>query len=671
MRFDFGYSEEAKLGNPYDLKLLMRLSPFLKPYGTIIAGAVLLITIITLLDVALPYVTKIAVDEYIVPKTDFNGESKTAQGAQPAHQRFLTIDRQAENVAAVIATHPRLFEIEGGRARIAYTDLSRLKQKDLKRLRQSHLDGVAKMGALFFAIVLFTFGLNYLQNMLMEYAGQKVMHDLRMRLFEHLQARSVAFFNVNPVGRLVTRVTNDVQNMNELFTSVIVFLFKDAFLLVGIAVVLLSLNWRLALISFAVLPLVVFASLRFASQARSVFRQLRVKLAEINTRFSETIGGMKAIQLFSTEAANNAYFERLNHENYLAGIKQVRVFAVFMPIIELLGATALAVVIYFGGSQIIQQSLSLGALVAFIAYMRMFFRPIRDIAEKYNVMQNAMASAERLFLLLDETDETAEDSKRPLAKTALAEDEGTLIVQESFDSLVMEKVAFAYVKGESVLNGVDIHLRKGRTQAVVGPTGSGKTTLINLIIRFFDPGSGQILLNGIDTRRINLTDLRRRIALVTQEPFLFADTIAANIFGDHKPPAKADVDAILSAASLDDLVAGLPSGIDTVLSEGGRSLSSGQRQLISIARALARNPELIILDEATSYIDSETEQKVQKALSHLLKGRTALIVAHRLSTARKADKIMVLNRGRVIEAGSHQELLKNRGFYYRLYQLQQ
>jgi ATP-binding cassette, subfamily B, multidrug efflux pump len=667
MRFDFGYSEEAKLGKPYDVKLLLRLFPFVKPYGLIIGGAILLIVFITMLDLALPYVTKVAIDNYIVPKTALKSDPNASRSDDAKGPRLLTIDPSDTETAGLIEAYPHLFRVEGQKAFIAYTDLARLAPEQLQNLRRAHLNGVAKMGALFLVIVLLFFGFNYLQNLMMEYTGQKIMHDLRMRLHDHLQGRSVAFFNRNPVARLVTRVTNDVQNMNELFTSVIVFVFKDIFLLTGIAVVLLSLNWRLALISFSVLPFVVYISIRFAGQARNVFRQLRVKLAEINTRFSETIGGIKVIQLFLNEAANTDYFKQLNHANYLVGMRQVRVFAVFFPIIELLGATVLAVIIYYGGSEVVKQDLSLGALVAFIAYMRMFFRPIRDIAEKYSVMQNAMASAERLFLLLDEKDQDG-------AASGFETRPGSNVLDEGADpgpisELSIENVFFAYVKDENILNGVDIALKKGQTQAVVGPTGSGKTTLINLIVRFYDPDAGRILINGIDSRSIALKDLRGRMALVTQEPFLFADTIAANIFGTRKTPQ--NVEGILSAAHLNDLIDKLPNGIDTLLSEGGRSLSSGQRQLISIARAIARDPDLIILDEATSYIDSETEQKVQSALAQLLKDRTALIVAHRLSTARKADKIMVLNRGRIIEAGTHQKLLKNRGFYYRLYQLQQ
>jgi ATP-binding cassette subfamily B protein len=440
-------------------------------------------------------------------------------------------------------------------------------------------------------------------------------------------------------------------------------------LLVGIAVVLLGIDLKLALVSFAVLPFVLYASAHFSGQTRDVYRTLRIKIAEINTRFSETIGGIKVIQLFLQEKENYLGFKSLNHEHYLAGMRQIHVFAIFMPVIEVLGAAVIAVVIYYGGSGVLSETLSLGALVAFLSYMKMFFRPIRDIAEKYNILQNAMASAERIFLILDSSEtmqKTVSDIDfRTKFKPKL---QGTPL--DKITEIAMENVSFEYVKDEPVLRNVSFSIKAGETLAVVGPTGSGKTSMINLIIRFYDPTSGWILLNGVDIKAIKISDLRSKMSLVMQDPFLFSETIRENILLGRHDISETAFQHILKESNCQNFIDRLPDGVHTVLSEGGASISSGERQLISIARAFARNPDLIILDEATSYIDSETEQKIQEALVKLMSNRTSIIVAHRLSTAREADKIIVLNRGQIIETGNHAELMKLQGFYFRLNQLQ-
>jgi ATP-binding cassette subfamily B protein len=495
--------------------------------------------------------------------------------------------------------------------------------------------------------------------MIMEYSGHMIMHDLRMKLFIHIQNLAIEFFTRNPVGRLVTRVTNDVQNMHELFTSVISLVFKDCFLLVGIASVMLVLNWKLALVSFTVLPVVIFASAKFSVKARDVFRTLRIKIAEINTRFSETIEGIRVIQLLGQEAKNYEKFNRLNHENYLAGMRQIHVLAVFMPIIELLGVTAAALVIYYGGSRVLNDTLSLGTLVAFISYIRMFFRPIRDLAEKYNILQNAMSSAERILLILD--------TKNTLAKIPLQISPPAL---DRIREIKLEDVSFSYIGDEKVLKNITLQINAGETVAVVGPTGAGKTTLVNLMPRFYDPTSGRILINGIDIRKLDSAVFRDKMALVMQEPFLFSGTIRQNIFEKADLTTEESVQEIIEAANCRTLIQRLPDGLETVLTGGGTSISSGERQLISIARAFARNPQLILFDEATSYIDSQTELWIQQALEKLMKNRTAMIIAHRLSTVRHVDRIIVLNRGRIIETGSHAELMDRQGFYYRLSQFQ-
>jgi ATP-binding cassette, subfamily B, multidrug efflux pump len=667
MHIDYGYFEEKQLGKPYDVKLLGRLYPYTKPYKLLLLSSIVLIVLITLLDLSLPYVTKIAIDRYIVP-----GQSlKENQMVDSDEKKIRTVkaDMSDPQIVSIVRKYSNLFKVEESFALISFRNLNKLDKKDLLILRKKDLSGVTFITAVFFAIVIFNFVLNIAQVLIMEYAGQMVMHDLRVHLYKHIQSLSVAFFTRNPVGRLVTRVTNDIQNMHELFTSVIAFVFKDLFLLVGIAVVLIGIHLKLALVSFTVLPLVLYASLHFSGQAREAYRTLRIKVAEINTRFSETIGGIKIIQLFLQEKQNYIGFKNLNHEHYLAGMRQIHVFAIFMPVIEILGAAAIAVVIFYGGGSVLSGTISLGALVAFLSYMKMFFRPIRDIAEKYNILQNSMASAERIFLILDSS-ETIQQPAVDIGFRTESKSKPLSTALDKISEISMEKVSFEYVKDEPVLKNVSFGIKTGETIAVVGPTGSGKTSIINLIIRFYDPTSGRVLLNGVDIKEKNIKELRSKMALVMQDPFLFSETIRENITLGARNLSESTFQQILQDSNCKILADRLPEGAHTVLSEGGTSISSGERQLISIARAFARHPDLIILDEATSYIDSETEVKIQEALTKLMSNRTSIIVAHRLSTVREADKIIVLNRGQIIETGNHSELMKIQGFYYRLNQLQ-
>jgi len=666
MRGDFGYEEEVKPKGGYDWAMLKRLYPFSRPYQGLILCVISVVVCITLLDLALPYVTKIAIDRYIVPATGFGSQSDSqAEDDEAKAVRTYQVDMTNASNAAIVAKYPNLFERHGTHARIAFESLSKLSREDRMVLRQSDLAGVALVALVFIALVLANFVLNFIQTLIMEYTGHRIMHDLRISLFDHIQHLSISYFSKNPVGRLVTRVTNDIQNMHELFTSVIAFLFKDVFLLVGIAAVLISIDWQLALVSFLVLPFVWRAALRFAGKAREVFRILRIKLAEINTQFSETIGGIKVIQLYRHELENDRRFRKLNHENYEAGMAQIHLFALFMPIIELLGVAAVGMVIFYGGSRVLSRQISLGDMVAFISYIRMFFRPIRDIAEKYNVLQNALASAERIFLVLD-----SKDQLPPPRRPVPVKSSGHQVDSDRFERMDFDRVDFSYLPDVPVLKAVSFTLSAGESVGIVGPTGSGKTSMINLITRFYDPSGGQVRLNGKDLRELSPEDYLSQMALVMQDPFLFSGTIRDNILKGSNMTASDDLSGILSASNCTGLVARAPKGLDTELSEAGTSISSGERQLISIARAFARNPQLIILDEATSYIDSQTEQKIQEALFNLMKNRTAIVVAHRLATVRQLDRILVLNRGRIIESGNHARLMDSKGFYYRLHQFQ-
>ena len=660
MATNAAYFEEEKLDRSYDLRLLKWLYPLTKPYRIPLLCSIILVILITMLDLALPYITKVAIDRYIVPKmettilpTDTVGDSKA---------RYLKVDITESQTADIVRQYAPLFTIEGSYALIRFDDLTHLDKKDILALRKGDLAGVSVITLLFLALIGANFIFNFGQVMTIEYTGQMITHDLRIRLFDHIQGLTVAFFTRHPVGRLVTRVTNDTQNMHEFVTSFIAVIFKDIFLLAGITIVLITINWRLTVITFTILPLVVYAVIHFSVKARDVYRILRVKIADINTSFSETIGGIKVTQLFRQERENYRRFKRLNHEYYQAGMRQIHVYAVFMPIIELLGASTTALVILYGGGRVLTESMSLGALVAFIAYMRMFFRPLRDIAEKYNIMQNALASAERIYQIINNREYEHRTDGKAYEKPGLP---------ERIEDIVMEDVSFSYVAGEKVLSNVSLHIRPGETVAFAGPTGSGKTTLINLLTRFYEPQAGRILINGHDIRTIDIDWLRSKIALVTQDPFLFSGTIRDNIVNGSKHISDAELNRIIIASHCRSLIDKLPKGVDTELAEGGSSVSSGERQLISIARAFARDPDLILLDEATSYIDSETEQKVQAAISNLMKNRTSIIVAHRLSTARTAHRIFVLNRHKIIEAGTHRELMAQKGFYFRLHQLQQ
>jgi ATP-binding cassette subfamily B protein len=651
MRYDYGYSEENQMGKHYDIKLIRRLIPYAAAHRYLFLFIAVLTIAITLIDLSIPYITKIAIDTYIVPQENKDSHRKV-------RKKKLIVHLEDPLLQNIVLQYPKYFTQDNQTAFIAYEDLKYLNANDLKLLRKNDLQGVLIISILLLSLVIGNYLLNFLHGIILERTNQRIMHDIRLSIFSHIQSLRLDFYTKNPVGRLVTRVTNDVQNMYEVFNSVVAFIFKDIMLLSGITMVLLSIHIKLALITFMVLPVVLLSSSVFSSKARDAFRMMRIKIAEINTRFSETINGMHIIQMYQMESDNEKHFRQLNHENYLADLRQIKVFALFMPMIESLGIIAIAIVIYYGGNSLLKNTISLGALVAYISYMKMFFKPIRDMAEKYNILQNAMASAERIFSILDTTANDIEQQKLPDAENPIP------VIQK----IVFDDVSLAYVSEELVLRNISLTISAGKSIALVGSTGAGKTSLVNLIIRFYDPTKGKILINQLDLKHIAPYWIRSKIALVTQDPFLFSGTIRDNIEMGNPNLSELQLKRIVALARCQSIIARFPDGVNTEVAEGGKSLSSGQRQLISIARAFASQPEIIILDEATSYIDAETEQNIQAALTDLMKGRTAIIIAHRLSTARMADTIYVMHRGKIIESGSHMDLMNQNGFYYKLNQ---
>ncbi len=592
-----GYQEqEEELKKQRDIKLLKRFIPLIKQNRKVIGISIALMVMLSLAELTIPFITKTAVDEYILP---------------------------------------------GMAADLAQAD------------REQYLFYSAVSGVVLFILSIFLFILNFFQTLVMEYAGQRMMHDLRMQIFDRIQNLPVSYFSKNTVGRLSTRVTNDVQNMQEMFTSIMTFVIKDAFLLVSILIILMLMDFYLSLIMFFIIPVVIISTWLFSEKSRKIYRILRANTAEINSMFSECIGGIKVIQIFTQQKKVAADFKVLNHQNYVAGIEQMKVFGIFMPIVDLLSSIALAAVIFYGGGRVVSDTLTLGTLVAFISYTKTFFRPVRDLSEKHNILQNALASGERIVQILD-TDKEQEGGKESL---------------ETIESIEFKKVSFKYESGadSDVIQNVSFRVNKGESLAILGPTGSGKTSLMNLIVRFYQHGSGQIFINKKPIESYSTHSIRSKVAIVTQDPYLFSGTIRENITPPDILLTEHKLNEILELSYLNSVVDHLQNGLDTLISQGGSSLSSGERQLISIARAFAHQPDLIIFDEATSYVDTESEEKIRVATAKLRENRTSITIAHRLRTAMTADNIIVLKDGRIIESGNHDTLINLKGFYFKLH----
>lgn len=525
-----------------------------------------------------------------------------------------------------------------------------------RHIARGDASGLARVAGLYLLALAAAFVVRFGQNYIMQMAGQRIMQDMRRQIFAHLQRLHVGHFDRNPVGRLMTRVTTDVDAVNELFTSGVVTVFGDLFTLVGIMAVMVALDWRLALVTFAVIPLFFALTNWFRKGARASFRETRRWVARINAFLQENLSGMSVVQLFRREAKNREAFAAINRRHYDANMQAMFYYAVFYPAIELLAAIATALILVYGGVGVLAGGITLGVLVAFIQYSERFWRPISDLSEKFNVLQAAMAASERIFGLLDT--KALVTSPDPAVRPPVVQGRVSL-----------EHVWFSYAGGEPVLKDVDFVVEPGRSVALVGATGAGKTSVISLLMRFYDAQEGRVALDGVDVREWDLQRLRSSLALVLQDVHLFSGTIASNIrLGSDIPMER--VRAAAEAVHAHRFIERLPNGYDTEVKERGATLSVGQKQLLSFARALAHDPRVLILDEATSSVDTETEQLIQDALRVLLRGRTAIVIAHRLSTVQNVDEILVLHKGRIRERGTHQELLARRGVYWKLYELQ-
>lgn len=699
-------TREDDLGKIYDSRLMNRLLKYARPYVGWFLLAFMLAMFMSGAHITMPYLSKIGIDSYIVISGKmldmsaysadqireivqrYEGRIVTVSDTEfviregiidPSDRKrfdkdgalkdgyyyLLDLTRYEAETADSLRTR-----IEDGTMSVTATvdsekyfirsdDLDAL-EKDLRsRIRRPDLRSVWKIAQIYLGITLLSLIIMFLQVNLMTWIGQKIMFDIRLELFSHIQKLPIRFFNNQPVGRLVTRVSNDVNVLNEVFTSVLVDMLKNLLMIFGIVIVMLRLAPNLALVTFCILPPMILVTWIFKRKMREAYRLVRQKIALINATIAEHISGIKVIQAFARESMHFNKFKVINEQAFKANMKELVIFSMFSPFIVFLENLGIALILYYGGGQVVRNTVSLGTLVAFLSYLSMFFGPIRDIAEKFNVMQSSMASSERIFHLLDIEDE-------------LAEDIGTELIAEGElkGDIEFKNVWFAYNDEEWVLKNVSFQIKAGETVAFVGATGSGKTTIINLLTRFYRIQKGEILIDG---RRLETYDkgfIRKNMAMVLQDVFLFSGDIRSNIRLNNLDVTDEKISKVAQQVNAHKFVERLDGGYGHIVKEGGATLSQGQRQLLAFARALAVNPSLLILDEATANIDSETEQWIQKGLEYLLRNRTALVVAHRLSTIKKADKIIVIHHGQIREIGTHQTLLAQKGIYYKLYQLQ-
>ncbi|MEK7467564.1 MAG: ABC transporter ATP-binding protein [Planctomycetota bacterium] len=521
----------------------------------------------------------------------------------------------------------------------------------------ARLAGIHWLAAAFFAVMMVKILTHYSETLATQTIGQRVMHDLRMDVFRHLQTLSSSYFSRNPVGRLMTRVTSDVSALNEMLTSGVVALAGDIVTLLAAFGIMFALDWRLTLVTLTVTPFMLIASRIFRHYASHIHRITRAKIARLAAYLSENLAGMKVVQLYRREKENARRFDEYGRDLYRTQLRATFYSAIFFPFVDVMRASAVALIVWYGGGRVMQDAIPLGTLIAFISYVELSFHPLRELAEKYNVLQSAMAAAEKIFGVLDEKPEVLD----PAQPAALPDVKG---------EIAFENVTFAYDVGNDVLHDITLRVKPGEMVALVGPTGSGKTSIVNLLCRFWDVRLGKVLVDGHDVRHVAQRDLRRRIAIVLQDVFLFTGTVAENIAMGDRTMSRERIEAAARAVHADTFIRSLPGAYDARVSERGSTFSAGQRQLIAFARAWAADPRIIILDEATSNIDTETELLIQDAMRTLLAGRTSIVIAHRLSTIQRADRIVVLHHGKIIEQGKHGELVAAKGMYAKLHELQ-
>jgi ATP-binding cassette subfamily B multidrug efflux pump len=618
-------TDDDVIGKVYDSRLMGRLLRYLRPYKLQAGISFVAILLKAATDVVGPFLFKVAIDTYLTSH-------------RPEHPNWL-----ARRLSPVPAT------------------------------------GITQLAAIYLGALLCTYLFEFIQTYLIQWMGQKVMFDLRSQIFRHIQGMHVAFFDRNPVGRLVTRLTSDVDALNEMFTSGVFAIFDDVFVLAGIVLIMLQMNWKLALLAFAVLPLIGVATAIFRKYVRSSYRRIRSAIARINAFTQEHISGMTVVQLFNREQRAYDDFAAVNRQHMVAFKDAILAYALYYPAVEILSTVAIALVLWRGGDGVLRSTVTVGVLVAFMQYSMRFFRPIQDLSDKYNILQAAMAASERVFQLLDTpTGILNPDAPQKVGLSGRIEFRDVWFTYQKLTAEQQQQIATASPRelaelGKSIewiLRGVSFVISPGQTAAIVGHTGAGKTTIVSLMMRFYDIQRGSILIDGVDVRLHDLKQLRQRFGVVLQDPFLFTGTIADNIRLGSEWITDSKMEQAAKDVNLLEYIASLPGQFSEPVRERGATLSTGRKQLINFARALAHDPHILILDEATSSVDTDTELLVRDALDRMVTGRTSVVIAHRLSTVQRADVILVMHKGQLREMGTHQELLAHHGLYHKLYQLQ-
>jgi len=672
--------KQEEIIKSYDSAIMKRLLTFTKPYKIQVIIAVIALFFATAAELMMPVIMQKTIDGKIIvtysriENTEANEEIAgkidkkktvveladyiyfTDKSLGLPADYYVTELTKEEELIKLVKEKNNIIDIFDNYIVIRIEDLNKLTVKERRIIRNSDINSVKIRGLLYLGLLIGGLLFTFLQVYLMAYTGQKVMEDIRVKLYNHTVRQSLNFLGKTPIGSLVTKITNDVETINEFFTSVATSVLKDFSLVAGVLITLFYLDSRLALITILSIPPVFVAAFFFRIIARNAYRSVRQAVSNVNTFLSEHISGMDIVQMFGKEETSGEEFNKKNKKLLQANLSEMYVFAVFRPLMNLFTAVSISVIIYFGAGSLLKQALSLGILIAFIDLIQKFYRPIMDFAEKFTILQSAMAGGERIFALMDDIDQI--------------EDKGTETLQTPVKGRIeFIDVSFAYKENEPVLNNLSFTVKPGEKVAVVGYTGAGKTTIANLITRLWDVNSGTILLDGVDIRKLKLKNLRETVIPVQQDVFLFSGTIEESIkTGLDLSDNNVQKAAVLAQA--DSFISKMEYGYKTMLNERGSNLSTGQRQLLSFARVIAQNPQVIILDEATGNVDTETETLIQKAIEELMKERTSLVIAHRLSTIRNADKILVLSKGHLEEMGTHEELLALKGIYYNLYKLQ-